>query len=126
MTYVIALPCVDVKDRACVLECPVDCVHEGTRALHIDPKACVDCRACEPARPVDAIFREDELPPQWTHCASADAEFFTGSVMGGREPGPAREDLPAVAALPARSKTAIAVFPPGREAAEDAAPWFPS
>jgi NAD-dependent dihydropyrimidine dehydrogenase PreA subunit len=26
MTYVIAEPCADVLDRACVEECPVDCV----------------------------------------------------------------------------------------------------
>src|SRR5699024_12562833 len=31
MTYVIAQPCVDVKDRACVDECPVDCIYEGAR-----------------------------------------------------------------------------------------------
>ncbi len=35
MTYVIALPCVDVKDLACVEECPVDCIYEGEAdALH--------------------------------------------------------------------------------------------
>ncbi len=28
MTYVIAQPCVDVKDRACVDECPVDCIYD--------------------------------------------------------------------------------------------------
>ena len=29
MTYVIALPCVDVNDRASIDECPVDCIYEG-------------------------------------------------------------------------------------------------
>jgi len=29
MTYVIAQPCVDVKDRACVDECPADCIYAG-------------------------------------------------------------------------------------------------
>ena len=28
MPYVIAQPCVDVKDKACVDECPVDCIYE--------------------------------------------------------------------------------------------------
>ena len=37
MTYVIALPCVDVKDRTCIAECPVDCIYEGERLLYIDP-----------------------------------------------------------------------------------------
>ena len=31
MTYVIAEPCIDVKDRSCVDECPVDCIYEGGR-----------------------------------------------------------------------------------------------
>ena len=39
MTYVIALPCVDVKDRACIDECPVDCIYEGERSLYIHPDA---------------------------------------------------------------------------------------
>ena len=48
VTYVIAQPCVDVKDRACVEECPVDCIYEGGRSLYIHPDECVDCGACEP------------------------------------------------------------------------------
>ncbi len=62
MTYVIAEPCVDVKDRACVEECPVDCIYEGERALYIHPDECVDCGACEPVCPVEAIFYEDDVP----------------------------------------------------------------
>src|SRR5262249_22139611 len=42
MTYVIAEPCVDVKDRTCVDECPVDCIYEGERMLYIHPDECVD------------------------------------------------------------------------------------
>ena len=38
MTYVIGQPCVDVLDRACVEECPVDCIYEGARSLYIHPK----------------------------------------------------------------------------------------
>ena len=48
MPYVIAQPCVDVKDKACVDECPVDCIYEGSRSLYINPNECVDCGACEP------------------------------------------------------------------------------
>ena len=39
MPYVIAQPCVDVKDKACVDECPVDCIYEGSRSLYINPNA---------------------------------------------------------------------------------------
>ena len=42
MTYVIAEPCIDVKDRACVDVCPVDCIHEVGRMLVIDPEECID------------------------------------------------------------------------------------
>ena len=33
MTYVIAQPCVDLKDKACIEECPVDCIYEGERSF---------------------------------------------------------------------------------------------
>ena len=62
MTYTIAEPCIDVLDRACVDECPVDCIYEGPRMLYIQPDECVDCGACEPACPVTAIFYEDDVP----------------------------------------------------------------
>ena len=65
MTYVIAQPCVDVKDKACVEECPVECIYEGERSLYIHPDECVDCGACEPVCPVEAIFYEDDTPEQW-------------------------------------------------------------
>ena len=60
MTYVIAEPCVDLKDKACIDECPVDCIYEGERMLYIHPDECVDCGACEPVCPVEAIFFEDD------------------------------------------------------------------
>jgi NAD-dependent dihydropyrimidine dehydrogenase PreA subunit len=60
VTYVIAQPCVDVKDRGCIEECPVDCIYEGTRMLYIQPDECVDCGACEPVCPVEAIYYEDD------------------------------------------------------------------
>jgi ferredoxin len=81
VTYVIAEPCIDVKDRSCVDVCPVDCIHETGRMLVIDPQECIDCGACEPECPVEAIFPEDALPEKWIPfttinaacCESADA-----------------------------------------------------
>ena len=64
MAYVIAEPCIDVLDISCVSVCPVDCIHydEGTdRKLFIDPNECIDCGACEPECPVNAIFPEESL-----------------------------------------------------------------
>ena len=69
MAYVIAEPCVDVRDRACVSVCPVDCIHEEEgvdRTLYIDPNECIDCGACEPECPVNAIFTADAVPAQWS------------------------------------------------------------
>ena len=95
MTFVIALPCVDVKDRACVDECPVDCIYEGDRMLYIQPDECIDCGACEPVCPVEAIYFDADLPPEWEPYAGANAEFFDIRLPGrdaplGRPNGAAR------------------------------------
>ncbi len=67
MPYIICEPCIDVKDRACVSVCPVDCIYEpeGERMLYIHPDECIDCGLCEPECPVDAIFPEADVPEQW-------------------------------------------------------------
>jgi NAD-dependent dihydropyrimidine dehydrogenase PreA subunit len=80
MAYVIAEPCIDVLDTACVSVCPVDCIHyeEGVdRKLYIDPNECIDCGACEPECPVNAIFPEDQLTPEWAPYTQIDALWFT-------------------------------------------------
>ena len=76
MAYVIAEPCIDVKDKACVDECPVDCIYEGPRMLYIHPDECVDCDACVPVCPVTAIFPEDDLPAEWKQFTEVNAEWF--------------------------------------------------
>ena len=76
MTYVIAQPCLDTKDRSCVDVCPVDCIHEGPEQLYIDPEECIDCDACVEACPVDACFAEDQLPAEWTPFAQLNADYF--------------------------------------------------
>ena len=102
MAYIIALPCVDVMDRACVDECPVDCIYEGERTLYIHPDECVDCGACEPVCPVEAIYYEDDLPEEWSVFESVNAEFFDnlGSPGGAQQLGPTGSDHPYVAGLP--------------------------
>ncbi|MDP3207659.1 MAG: ferredoxin family protein [Rhodoglobus sp.] len=86
MTWVIAEPCIDVVDRACVDECPVDCIYEGKRALYIQPDECIDCGACEPVCPVEAIFYEDDLPDQWALYQVDNAQFFSDPLPGRPEP----------------------------------------
>ena len=102
MTYVIALPCVDLKDKACIEECPVDCIYEGDRMLYIQPDECVDCGACEPVCPVEAIYYEDDVPEEWTAYTAVNADFFSelGSPGGAAKLGPQSFDPPLVKALP--------------------------
>jgi NAD-dependent dihydropyrimidine dehydrogenase PreA subunit len=110
MSYVIGEACVDVKDRACVEECPVDCIYEGGRSLHIQPDECVDCGACEPVCPVEAIYFEEDLPTSQQACAADNAAFFDQTLPGRQEPigspggaakvGPLTADAPLVRSLP--------------------------
>ena len=94
MAYVIAEPCVSTCDTACVEVCPVDCINgpedragageeakadgfdpEG-KQLYIDPDECIDCGACEPECPVEAIFEESELPEKWDKYTEINAKWF--------------------------------------------------
>src|SRR5687768_2680663 len=102
VTYVIAEPCVDVKDKACIEECPVDCIYEGKRSLYIHPDECVDCGACEPVCPVEAIYYEDDVPEQWSEYYKANVEFFDdlGSPGGAAKLGEIPKDHPIIATLP--------------------------
>ena len=78
MTYIIAEPCVGVKDTACVEVCPVDCIHgkDEDEQLYINPEECIDCGACEPACPVQAIFPEEEVPDKWKEFTGKNYEYF--------------------------------------------------
>jgi NAD-dependent dihydropyrimidine dehydrogenase PreA subunit len=115
LTYVIAEPCVDVLDRACVEECPVDCIYEGARVLYIHPDECVDCGACEPVCPVEAIYYEEDLPKQWSDYTADNTRFFTetlpgrvgplGSPGGATKIGALGVDTPMVAGLPPQGDT---------------------
>ncbi len=112
MTYIIAEPCVDLLDKACIEECPVDCIYEGNRMLYIHPDECVDCGACEPVCPVEAIFYEDDVPEQWKDYTAANYEFFEdlGSPGGATKVGKIDKDAPFVAAHAApgnRTLTAV-------------------
>jgi ferredoxin len=84
MAYVIAEPCINVKDTACVDACPVDCIHPRkdeadfaeAELLYIHPIECIDCGACVPVCPVSAIFALDDLPAQWEHYAKINADHY--------------------------------------------------
>jgi ferredoxin--NADP+ reductase len=76
MPYVITSLC--TNDGSCVEVCPVACIHTtpGAPQFYIDPDVCIDCEQCEIVRPVDAIFKDIDMPAE--HAASIDvnAAFF--------------------------------------------------
>jgi NAD-dependent dihydropyrimidine dehydrogenase PreA subunit len=84
MTYVIGSACVDVMDKACVQECPADCIYEGARSLYINPDECVDCGACKLICRVGAIEYETDLEPDEQRHLDDNAAFFT-TVLPGRD-----------------------------------------
>jgi ferredoxin len=83
VTYIIAEPCIDVKDKSCVDVCPVDCIHEVDRMLVIDAEECIDCGACEPECPVEAIYPEDALPDKWQDFVKINYAYPDDSVING-------------------------------------------
>lgn len=78
MSYVIAEPCIEVKNGACVEVCPVDCIHTTPQEPqhYVDPDICIECEQCALVCPVDAIFLDRELPPEWTRFIEINARFF--------------------------------------------------
>ena len=94
MPYIITDPCVSTCDTACVEVCPVDCIHgpndktgAGAEAkkpgfdptdkqLYIDPEECIECGACEPECPVEAIYEESEVPGEWNEYIKKNYDFF--------------------------------------------------
>jgi len=79
MTFIITDACEGVCDASCLKVCPVDCIYppKGYKViteadkekirleneqLYINPDECIDCGACEPECPVEAILPEDEVP----------------------------------------------------------------
>ena len=94
MAFIIVEPCVSTCDTACVEACPVDCIHgpidisgQGAEAqapgfdpiglqLYIDPEECIDCAACEPECPVEAIYEEGDVPAKWEAYIDKNYQFF--------------------------------------------------
>ena len=74
MTYVVTSNCQDCRFTDCVTVCPVDCFHGDGRMLYIDPDECIDCGACIPECPVEAIFTEDDVPEKEQHWTAINAE----------------------------------------------------
>jgi NAD-dependent dihydropyrimidine dehydrogenase PreA subunit len=109
--FFIGADCLDVHDRSCVDECPVDCIYEGERKLYINPAECIDCGACEPACPVTAIASDLRITDEQRSWRDDNAAFFSAVLPGRAEPlgapggasdlGPVGADTPLAAGTPA-------------------------
>jgi ferredoxin len=75
MTHVVAEPCFDCVYTDCVVVCPVEFFYQGEQMLYIHPDECIDCEACVPECPVEAIFHEDNLPDEWMPFIELNAEM---------------------------------------------------
>jgi ferredoxin len=61
VAHVVTGNCKDCKYTHCVSVCPVSAFTESSNMIYIDPDLCIDCGACIPECPVDAILPEYEL-----------------------------------------------------------------
>ena len=77
MTHVVCQPCFGCKYTDCVVVCPVECFYEGEQILYIHPDECIDCEACVPECPVEAIFPEDDVPAEYRDDIAANRHFFS-------------------------------------------------
>ena len=77
-TFVIAEPCVGVKDATCIEVCPVDCIYSDPEEdqYYIDPSICIACEQCVLVCPVEAIFLDKELPSFWHSYLEKNARFY--------------------------------------------------
>jgi NAD-dependent dihydropyrimidine dehydrogenase PreA subunit len=82
--YFVTEACIGELDRSCIEECPVDCIYEGASKMYINPKECIDCGACEPACPVQAIV-DDRTAPTHPH-RDDNARFFFDVLPGNQQP----------------------------------------
>ena len=93
MTYVVTQHCVDCKYTDCVTVCPVDAFHAGPRMVYINPDTCVNCDACVPSCPVEAIFAEDDVPDDQKDFTQINAELAKlWKPIIERKPAPADAD----------------------------------
>ena len=90
MTHTVCEPCNDCKYTDCCVVCPVECFYFDEKMLYIDPADCIDCEACVPECPVEAIFAEDDVP-------DAQQEFIAKNAELARQWKPIIERKPAPA-----------------------------
>jgi len=79
MAYVITQLC--TREADCVEVCPVNCIVPGYPAdewplFYIDADICIDCGACAPVCPPEAIFPESDVPAAYSGDKDLSRRFF--------------------------------------------------
>jgi ferredoxin len=94
MTFVVTDNCQRCRFTDCVAVCPVDCFHGDDEMLYIDPNECIDCGACVPECPVEAIFDETQLSDDKKQWIKVNADKATGLpvINAKADPYPGAEE----------------------------------
>ena len=111
MTFVVTEHCARCRYTDCVAVCPVDCFHGDAEMLYIDPGECIDCGACVPECPVEAIFEEGTVPDDQRHWLAINAEKATRTL-----PVMKRQCAPLGTAASARKRSASSCSVPPNSA----------
>ena len=95
MPFVVTDNCQRCRFTDCVEVCPVDCFYADKDMLYIHPDECIDCGACEPACPVQAIYEVEDLPVEMAHWEAKNADRVeqedTYNIVEPEEPLPTAE-----------------------------------
>lgn len=94
MTFVVTDNCQRCRFTDCVAVCPVDCFHGDAEMLYIDPNECIDCGACVPECPVEAIFDETQVADDKKEWIQINADRASGLpvVNAKQDPLPGAEE----------------------------------
>lgn len=86
MAYVVTERCVECKYTDCAAVCPVEAFHELDDRLYINPDTCIDCDACVPECPVEAIFSDMALPEEYADWLEKNTEAENYPVISTKKP----------------------------------------
>ncbi len=86
MTYIVTTPCIECKYTDCAAVCPVEAFHETPDRLLINPDTCIDCDACLPECPVEAIFSDMSIPEEYLDWLEKNAEAENYPIISVKQP----------------------------------------
>ena len=95
MAHVVTQPCAGCKYTDCVVVCPMECFYGDAAQLYVDPDDCIDCGACVPECPVEAIFLDADVPARWSGYVALNADWVRALKPHGhvteKQPRPPEE-----------------------------------